>query len=208
MSSVGLPQNFCWTRFGTEAGETIEEILARKEDERRRNGGIFLWGVGNALGPSMRELILREARPEVLFSPILSKPRFADVSPARLAAWHGGRDLSGSPVELPSCSVVTSRFEAGSEKGSHYALVCRSETPLKLDPEGCAILPLRKLKNLLTGRKVGASQVSAVVTLSRQPVSTSSAEYRVAMRAELVYPYFMTLVDPLPWASAKSLLDR
>jgi hypothetical protein len=25
---------FCWTRFGTEAGEPIEQILERKEDER------------------------------------------------------------------------------------------------------------------------------------------------------------------------------
>src|ERR1700728_56037 len=38
--TVGIPDRFCWTRFGTEAGESIEHILNRKEEERLANGGI------------------------------------------------------------------------------------------------------------------------------------------------------------------------
>ena len=50
-----LPTIFCWTRFGGEAGEPIEQILFRKEQERLANGGVFLWGIGNAVGPSIYE---------------------------------------------------------------------------------------------------------------------------------------------------------
>jgi hypothetical protein len=44
-----LPEAFVWTRFGTEAGQTIDRILARKEAERIANGGLFLWGIGNSV---------------------------------------------------------------------------------------------------------------------------------------------------------------
>jgi uncharacterized transporter YbjL len=43
--SAKLPEYFCWTKFGTEAGEVSHAIFGRKEIERRRNGGIFLWGI-------------------------------------------------------------------------------------------------------------------------------------------------------------------
>ena len=46
-----LPDLFCWTKYGTEAGEDIGAILERKESERLASGGTFLWGVGNAIGP-------------------------------------------------------------------------------------------------------------------------------------------------------------
>ena len=71
-TKVALPEYFCWTRFGTEAAEPIDSILGRKERERVANRGIFVWGIGNAIGPSIRELLRREAQPEVLFSPIKS----------------------------------------------------------------------------------------------------------------------------------------
>jgi hypothetical protein len=69
-----LPDCFCWTRFGTEAGQAIVHILQRKEQERSANDGLFIWGIGNAIGPSIRELVRRTNRPEVLFSPIKSSP--------------------------------------------------------------------------------------------------------------------------------------
>ena len=53
---MDLPRFFCWTRFGTEAGQPIEQILERKEQERIVNNGLFLWGIGNSLTPSMIEL--------------------------------------------------------------------------------------------------------------------------------------------------------
>ncbi len=73
-----LPEHFCWSRFGTEAGEKIDAIIERKERERIENGGIFLWGIGSAIGPSMSRLVELEAKPEVIFSPIRSAPRNVD----------------------------------------------------------------------------------------------------------------------------------
>jgi hypothetical protein len=40
--------HFVWTRVGSNAGEEIQSITARKEAEREAGGGEFWWGVGAA----------------------------------------------------------------------------------------------------------------------------------------------------------------
>jgi hypothetical protein len=189
---TSLPDLFCWTRFGTEAAEPIEQILFRKEQERLANGGLFLWGIGNALGPSMKELTRRVARPEVIFSPIRSAPRAIDVEPPAIVSWTAGEGLDGRFFALPAHSRVTSKFDPSGRKFNHYALVCFSDTPL---------LPLRnenkiafiQLRNLRTGRPVGASQVTAVVQTVNEAVAATTM-YDVAIRAQLVYPFFVRLL--------------
>jgi 4-aminobutyrate aminotransferase-like enzyme len=47
-----VPDIFCWTKMGTEAGQTLGTILRRKELERQAGSGIFAWGIGNSLGAS------------------------------------------------------------------------------------------------------------------------------------------------------------
>lgn len=47
--TMALPDYFVWTRYGTEGGEAAGSILARKEQERQRAGGLFLWGIGNSV---------------------------------------------------------------------------------------------------------------------------------------------------------------
>src|SRR5262245_24776936 len=130
-----LPAHFCWTRFGIEAGEGVAGILARKEKERIANTGVFLWGIGNAIGPSIRKLLLVENEPEVAFSLIRSPAKALDTNPEVVVRWTTGRDLDGHQYELPLGSVVTSAYH-GPTKQSHYALVCSSEVPIRLDPEG------------------------------------------------------------------------
>src|SRR5579884_2743661 len=88
-----LPDCFCWTRFGTEAGQTVAHILQRKEQERSANAGIFIWGIGNAIGPSIRELVRRTTYPEVLFSRIKCPPNPRDARPPAVAAWTIGETL-------------------------------------------------------------------------------------------------------------------
>ena len=192
-----IPRHFCWTRFGTEAGESIGQILKRKEDERRANGGLFLWGIGNAVGPSMRELIRRESSPEVVFSPIHSKPRKEDLEPAQIVAWTAGRTLGGKLYDLPRGSLVTSRAISDKRKQKHYALVCGSAQPLQVR-ENAEAIPFSQLRNLLTDRRIGASQVTAIVRLADKHLDNTSLEYAVAIRAELVFPYFIELIDPIP----------
>jgi hypothetical protein len=190
-----VPSRFCWTRFGTEAAEPIDAILRRKEQERLLNGGVFLWGIGNAIGPSMAELVRRESIPEVLFSPMKSAPKCKDVAPAAVATWTSATGLDGRSFELPGNSVVTSRFDILAPKKGHYALVCYSEAPLALD-RGEGTLSFNKLRNILTGRPVGASQVTAVVEHSVDSCLDLTT-YDVAIRASLIAPYFVRLADPV-----------
>jgi hypothetical protein len=190
------PDYFCWTRFGTEAGQTIDAILARKEAERRRNQGLFLWGVGNALGPGVRELVRRCVAPEVLFSPIRSAPRLVDVAPESVVAWSHGQTLDGNLIPLPEGSVVISRAKASRP---HYALVCAASEPLVLEKGAttdATLVRLCDLRNLLSGKPVGTSQVTAVVCRTVSEFATEPT-YPIAFRARLVYPYFLRLVDPV-----------
>src|SRR5437867_7353861 len=122
-----IPEVFCWTRFGTEAGQTIDAILTRKEKERLANGGMFLWGIGNAIGPSLIELLRREPTPEALFSPIKSQPKPEDVTPPGVAAWTKAETLNGDTFPIPRPSLVLSRYDPAGGKRAHYALVCHSD---------------------------------------------------------------------------------
>lgn len=189
-----LPRSFCWTRFGTEAGETIEAILARKEVERQANGGMFFWGIGNSVAAAVEELVRRVDEPEVLFSPIKSRPRRVDVAPGRVVRWASAEALSGGVFELPSQARVTSRWNPGRPAGARYALVCSSAEPLAVADAGR--LSFAALRNLRSGTPLGASQVTAVV--ERADAAPGGGEYSVAIRAALVAPYFVRLHRPIP----------
>lgn len=195
-----LPKHFCWTRFGTEAGEKIDSILARKERERLATGGMFLWGIGNSVGSAIRDLIRLEERPMVLFSPMRSKPKAIDAAPAGLTVWSEALDLDGQDWPIPQGVKVTSRegSETGRAKRSHYALVCRSSSPLTM--LNLAGLRYEELVNLQSKNKLGASQVTAVVERLARGEAASTA-YPVAFMAELVSPYFVKLGCPLDSAT-------
>lgn len=186
-----LPDQFCWTRFGTEAGQSIDQILWRKEQERIANGGLFFWGIGNAVGPSLRELIRQNNHPEVLFSPIKSAARVQDASPEAVVAWTSGRTLHGRPFQMPERAIVTSRFSPASPRGAHYALVCSSSKPLSLTGSNPPI-EFGELRNILTGRPIGASQVTSVVYRDGNMVKPSRS-YDVAFRVQLVDPFLVRL---------------
>lgn len=191
-----LPNHFCWTRFGSEAGEDIITILARKEQERQATGGMFLWGIGSSVGPAMRDLVRIEQHPRVVFSPMRSKPKAIDLAPSGILHWTSAQDLEGNEWPLPDGIRVTSRqrSEGGRDKRTHYALVCRSSLPLVAREEHSLIY--EALVNLQTKNKLGASQVTAVVELLKLPTQEGTA-YPVALTAELVLPYFVRLENPV-----------
>jgi len=197
------PIRFCWTRFGTESGELVEDILARKEAQRRAHNGMFLWGIGNSVGPAIRELVRLEASPKVLFSPMRSKPKVIDVSPSQVFAWNQATTLDGEDWDMPAGLRVISRgsTEAGFHKRSHYALVCRSATPLHVhaDPLQQPSLCYQEMVNLLSKNKLGHSQVTAVVerqTCLHHSCASDGTTYPVGFEAELVFPYFVRLGEP------------
>lgn len=203
-ASLQLPEIFCWTRFGTESGEAIEDIVARKERERTANGGVFLWGIGNSVGPAVRELVRSTSSPYVAFSPMRSKPKSIDVAPPSLMTWTGATALNGHEWEIPEGSRVVSRGagEGQRAKTSHYALVCHSSVPLVLD-SGPGELVYEALVNLLSGTKLGHSQVTAVVRRASASVARPTP-YPVALMAKLVFPYFVRLHSPVPSAKFTS----
>ncbi len=188
-----LPQAFCWTRFGPESGESFSDILARKELERQAGGGTFYWGIGSAVGRALEALVSGIGEPEVLFSPISSKARIADVSPARVARWRAGQGLLGESILLPDHARVTSRWDPGRPNAARYALVCASDEPLRLENHG--EIRFGSLQNFCSGAPVGASQVTAVVRRNNSPPPCGRA-YPVALRASLVEPYFLRLTSP------------
>lgn len=190
-----LPEYFCWSKFGAEAGQWTERILIRKERERQANGGVFLWGVGNAVGPSLRRLLQLTRSPQVIFSPIRSSPRESDVAPPGVVAWRHSTTLSGQPWPLPEHSLVTSGYNP-QPRARRFALVCKSDEPLWPAVQGARRVALRNLTNLLTGRPVGSSQVTAVVRHRTEAYGTETL-YEVSMQAELVDPYFVELRTPV-----------
>lgn len=204
--TVNLPECFCWSRFGTEAGQFIDQIVNRKEQERLANDGMFLWGIGNAIGPSMRELLHRTQTPEAFFSPIKSAPRPEDVAPPAVVAWTTAETLEGDSFSLPGCSLVTSRYDPLAPKTTHYALVCFSDSPLCVS-RAKEKISLKGLRNLLTGRPVGSSQVTAVVQLTEAAGLVETPAYDIALRARLIYPYFLRLRDPLPLSDSDRHVD-
>jgi hypothetical protein len=189
------PTLFCWTRFGAEAGQPINQILRRKEQERSANNGIFLWGIGNAVGAGIRELVRRCDSPEVLFSPIMGAARKEDVTPESVVAWTLAETHDGREYPLPSCSLVTSRQGVSSPKAAHYALVCFSGESLVACSQGWT-LTFSTLRNLVSGRQIGASQVTAVVARDVEALEKGRT-YEVAFRAHLVEPYFIRLRQPV-----------
>jgi hypothetical protein len=198
-----LPEAFCWTKFGHEAGESSLSIFCRKERERQLNGGVFLWGIGQSVMPSLLELLSVTRVPEVLFSPIRTPGASRDVSPEVTFLWTQAFAYDGSAYALPRYSIVTSR---ASSRNSHYALVCESASPIDVQLIGQPAIEVRRLRNLLSGSSVGSSQVTSVVRSDLQDGS-SSPSYAVAARARLVYPYMVYLVDRVRIPSGLMLGD-
>lgn len=187
-----LPRYFCWSKFGVESGEQEDSILARKERERRGAGGVFLWGIGNSIRPSLIELLRVEEDPIVVFSPMLSQPKPEDVRPARVVQWTTATGLDGNRFVLPPTARVTSR---GSARRSHFALVCRRDEPLS-SGNGEVRFSSDRLRNLRTGSRLGASQVTSVVE-QVDNLAANGGPYEVAFSARLVAPFLLFLGDPI-----------
>jgi hypothetical protein len=190
-----IPDIFCWTKMGTEAGQSLAAILHRKELERSAGGGTFAWGIGNSLGDGAE--LARRMSPsgdvDVLFTPMKSAPKVIDVAPSQLLLWIFYQSRSGGLVALPEHMLVTSRGSA--DKRTHYALLCQSDSPLE-ERHDCGAFDSSDVRNLASMNPVGASQVTSVV---RYDGATTPAEkpYRVAFRAKLHAEGFVKLAAPV-----------
>jgi len=190
-----LPESFVWTKVQAEGGQHLTEILARKELERATSGGLFFWGVGNALGGRLRLWVESVVRPTVVFSLMKAPPRPEDQDSEEIFAWLSYVDGLGQHHRVPDTVVVTSRATTATRtKQVHYALVCHADIPLGISDRGT--MNVGHYRNFLSqSPRIGGSQVTAVVQFQEQ--STPGGEYSVGMLAELRQPYFVRLATPV-----------
>ncbi|MBA3022633.1 MAG: hypothetical protein KKG03_03465 [Gammaproteobacteria bacterium] len=196
----GIPPVFCWTKMGTEAGQSLDMILRRKELERRAGQGLFAWGIGNSLGVAAT-LARQEAlgnEVEVLFTPMRSAAKHADVSPTQVLLWLGYHDENGVEVRLPSHMMITSRGSRGQKGGwrSHYALLCEGRRDITI-PANLGAIDANNAKNFASLNPLGASQVTAVVRYKSTCDELPERRYPVAFRAKLHGLGFVRLASPV-----------
>jgi hypothetical protein len=194
----------CWSRMQSEGGQQLEEIVLRKEYERKANGGIFCWGVGNAPNRCTPSLARSRTDVDVVFSVMKSRPKLGDVSPSLTLIWRRFIDCDGIEQRLPAGSLVTSKGEArNGAKSSHFALLCKSDRRLELGDYG-SFDPTAFRNVGPIGGAVGSSQVTALVRCTGQ--MQSDAQYRINLKASLYGSYWVKLVDPIPMDLAKQRL--
>jgi hypothetical protein len=191
-----LPAAFCWTKIGAEAGEDVSCILARKELERQACHGFFAWGIGSALGDGLDALVKLVPKPQVVFSHMRAKAKAIDQAPQSVLLWTSYVAPKGDLIFLPPGCIVTSRGSIG-QKTKHYALLCRSDQAIGTALPGS--LRFSDLRNLGSGKSLGYSQVTAVVSHAARVALPAAAgtEYRIAHVAELSSPFFATLARPV-----------
>ena len=191
---------FCWTKIQAEAGQSLLQIIARKELERAAGNGLFFWGVGNSLGEKVR-LLRSGAVTKVVFSKMLSMPKRIDVDPSTVAVWLSYIDAAGMKRDLPSHVIVSSRGDTnGIVKKKHYAIACYSRAALTLG--NCGPIDISRYKNHGSSNfRIGASQVTAVLEriedradLSR---TQSIGKYQNNFYATLTNPHFVELRNPV-----------
>lgn len=180
---------FVWAKMQAAAGETLEQIVQRKEAERRAGDGLFWWGIGTSLGEAVETTAASrgEILP-ILFSRMLSKPKKQDAEPESVCVWDGWRNRKGITGSLPEHVLVTG---GTSPSGKYYALTCFSSDELALKDHG----PFDpSLCRTMRGKVPGSSQVTSLLH-DTQPGSHARGIYRIGFRAQLSKPWCVQLTD-------------
>jgi hypothetical protein len=128
------------TKFGPESGETAEEILARKDLERRSGVGAhkneFWWSIGKkGTAQSIETLISQHGGNVVLFAAIKDQKLLNRSSASAALVWRKYRVLGSDTLhDLPKHVLITSAAvsKSGAMRTKHFALVCNSSVPLKM----------------------------------------------------------------------------
>jgi hypothetical protein len=185
--------SFVLTKPGVEAGERLADIVTRKEAERIAGKNIFWWGVGNSLGPALRDAAKAAGGTLPVFFLVNKKPappRAHDVAPSSTFRWTKWEDWDGKIVSVPSYARVTSRGDE--DKRSHYALVCHSEGPIVFEQNGGSFDPL--LCKTGSGKRPGSSQVTALLQGDVNAPEHRNGGHRIVFKATLVAPWQARLV--------------
>lgn len=194
-----VPDIFCWTKMGTEAGQPLETILRRKELERQAGNGTFAWGIGNSLGssPAFAKQATTDGAVDILFSPMKSAPKAIDVAPTQLVLWLSYHSPDTGLTDLPAHMLITSRGSgiSGSAKRSHYALLCERHEEINADTDP-SIIDAKYARNLVSLNPLGASQVTAMVRYEQTDNNYPEKPYPISFRARMHREGFVRLGTP------------
>ena len=199
--ALPLPSVFCWTKIGAESGQTLEDIVRRKNLERECSGGVFSWGIGNSIGPALEHAcrMLTTDAVDAVFTPMKAPPKVIDTSPQAIVMWRMYRGLSGPINEVGRHMLITSRAHgaSGAEKKGHYALICSSSTPLHASAGDTGVVDADAVANVVSSNPVGHSQVTAVVEYRPRATPSPARSYPIAFRARLKLSSFVRLLAPV-----------
>jgi hypothetical protein len=184
----------------TVLNSVAHRYIRRKEWERKLGCGHFFWGIGQSLGEKARVVTPDKTSMQVIFSPMLSKPKSLDIAPDEVVLWNAWVDANGQTRQLPAHSFITSRahLPSGRKKEAHYALVCFSNQKLNSQSNNMCIVP-KQLRNVITNKPLGGSQVTAVVqsVSAKEEILSNTKSYSVSFTAELQAPYCIQLAQPM-----------
>lgn len=182
--------------MGDEAGQSLENIIIRKDLERELGNGLFVWGIGNSLGKTMWNFVSETKSPKVFFSKMKSKPKKIDKKPKMVYYWTHYLDRLGEYHKLPEHTLVLSRgYTNRTSKKTHFALICQRKEPIY--KEKWEQINFYSLKNIYSKKnKLGFSQVTAIVERNLNSYQKSNF-YEIIFTADLVEPYFVTLTNPV-----------
>ena len=198
----------CLTKFGPESGETAEEIVARKDLERRAGVGThknaFWWGVAErGTARSIQTLISQHGGNIVLFSAIKDQNSPNKGSATDALVWRKYRMLGGDILQdIPKHVLITSAAvtKGGAIRTKHFALVCNSSVPLKIGGRAFRF-SYRHYKTFSKDGKLGKSArgkrtTAALVRCTSSPISGAECDSVIDFYADLCTPYCVELFDP------------
>jgi hypothetical protein len=185
-----LPEALVWSKVGPEAGLTVDAILRWKELQRQLGDGLFFWGIGTSIkSGKVAQVHRRCGHASVLFSIQPSAAKASDQNPSAICLWSHFIDGVGREQPVPNGACVTSK--AGNGKSKHYALICKTSTPLRIRRD--IDFDVGAYKNL-DGGAIGNSQVTAVIEKCEPPKKVRA--YPIGFMASLDQPYVATLTKP------------
>jgi hypothetical protein len=206
MALLFQPPAACLTKFGPEAHETTNQILLRKDLERRSGTGThineFWWGIGEkGTAESISHLIQHYSATSILFSAIKNQT-LPDKPPSHVFVWRKYRPLATYTGlrNIPDHVLITSSIlrSDGAMKQSHFALVCKSTGTVARRQEG--IFSNSHYKNLKKSGVLGSTRrgqrtTTPLVKWTNQPVSVAECDAIIDFSASFQVPNCVELCD-------------
>ena len=198
----------CLTKFGPESGETVKEILARKDLERksgiRAHKNEFWWGIGEkGTAQSINNLISQYNATIVLFSAIKNQEPPKNGSSSDALVWRRYRMLGGDLLhDIPKHVLITSAAvtKSGAVRNTHFALICNSSIPIKIGGNvfRFASHHYKSISKDGTLGKTARGQrtTTALVKWTTSPISGAECDSLIDFSAQLCAPYCVELSDP------------